>query len=301
MSLNRRTFMKTGALTMLPMFGSLTDLLADESKRQYKVGICDWSLPGYMANPKQFEVAKRLGFQGVQLAYTLAGEFSLHNKENCSLFSVAAKEQNMEIASLAAVFFNERPFAREADAELWVSDCLDVMQILQVKQVLLAFFSNGELKDKPDDQKATIEKLKRLAPKAEKLGKILAVESYLNAEEHLRIIDAVGSDAVKIYYDMQNMLNKGYDVYEDMLQLGKRKLISQVHLKDDKGRLETNNIDWPKVKKTLEKIDYVDWLIVEGAVSGNWEESQMANAAYVRKLFQIAASTVNIDKRLSMF
>ncbi|MCL2346859.1 MAG: sugar phosphate isomerase/epimerase, partial [Planctomycetaceae bacterium] len=165
--------------------------------------------------------------------------------------------------------------------------CLDVMQTLEVKQVLLAFFSNGELKNKPDDQKMTIEKLKKLAPKAEKLGKILAIETYLNAEEHLRIIDAVGSDAVKIYYDMQNMLNKGYDIYEDMLQLGKRKLISQVHLKDDKGRLETNNIDWPKVKKTLEKIDYVDWLVVEGAVSGNWEESQTANAAYVRKLFQI--------------
>ncbi|MCL2349251.1 MAG: sugar phosphate isomerase/epimerase [Planctomycetaceae bacterium] len=287
MSLNRRTFMKTGALTLLPIFGPWTGLLADEPKRQYKVGICDWNLGSAMANPKQFEIAKRLGFQGVQLSYTLDGEFSLRNKENRPLFSEAAKKQDMEIASLAAGFLNDRPFAREADAESWVSDCLDVMQTLEVKQVLLAFFSNGELKNKPDDQKITIEKLKRLAPKAEKLGKILAVESYLNAEEHLRIIDAVGSDAVRIYYDMQNMLNQGYDIYEDMLQLGKRKLISQVHLKDDKGRLETNRIDWPKVKKTLEKIDYVDWLVVEGAVSGSWEESQAANAAYVRKLFQI--------------
>jgi sugar phosphate isomerase/epimerase len=193
----------------------------------------------------------------------------------------------MEFASLAMGLLNGRPFAREADAETWVLDCLDAMRDLEVDQVLLAFFSQGDLVDKPDDQKSTIEKLKRLAPQAEKLGKILAVESYLSAEDHIRIIDAVGSDSVRVYYDIQNSTNKGYDIFKEMELLGKKKLISQVHLKDDKKRLENSTLDLKRVRKTLEEVEYFGWLVLESSVEGNWRESQTANAKFVRDLFEI--------------
>jgi len=293
MTSTRRTFLKTAAISatsatigaaVLPFH----PLFGQESKRSYKVGICDWDLRGYSANPECFAVAKELGIQGVQVSYTLDGKFTLaHNKDNRKLFMDAAKASKMEFASLAMGLLNGRPFAREADAEKWVSDCLDAMHDLEVDQVLMAFFSEGDLVDKPEDQKSTIEKLKRLAPKAEQLGKILAVESYLSAEDHLKIVDAVGSDAIKVYYDVQNATNKGYDIFKEMELLGKKKLISQVHLKDDKKRLENSTIDLKRVRKTLDEVEYSGWLVLESSVEGDWRESQAANAKFVRNLFEI--------------
>jgi hypothetical protein len=37
--------------------------------------------------------------------------------------------------------------------------------------------------------------LKKVAPKAEKNGVVLGVESWMNAEEHIRIVDEVASPA----------------------------------------------------------------------------------------------------------
>ena len=301
MTSTRRTFLKTAAigaagatigaavLPFYPLLGQETELLFGRSTgNRYKVGICDWDLRGYAASPECFAAARELGIQGVQVSYTLEGKFTLRNsKENRQLFKNAAKDANMEFASLAMGLLNGRPFAREDDAEAWVSDCLDAMDDLEVDQVLLAFFSAGNLVDKPDDQKSTIEKLKRLAPKAEKLGKVLAVESYLSAEDHLKIIDAVGSDAIKVYYDVQNSTNMGYDIFKEMELLGKKKLISQVHLKDDKKRLENSTIDLKRVRKTLEEVEYFGWLVLESSVEGDWKESQAANAKFVRNLFEI--------------
>ena len=266
----------------------MINLLGRESERGYKVGICDWNVNGFMATPGVFAAAKAMGFQGVQVSFTLDGPSAMYkSSENRKLFQDAAKNTGMEFSSLAMGLFNGQPFAREADAEIWVSDCLDAMKELDVDQVLMAFFGEGELRDKPEDQKSTIEKLKRLAPQAEKLGKTLAIETYLSAEDHLRIVDAVGSDAVKIYYDVQNMTNMGYDIFAEIELLGKKKLISQVHLKDDVKRLENSGIDLKRVRKSLEAVDYYDWLVVESAVEGDWKESQTANAKFVRNLFDI--------------
>ena len=66
--------------------------------------------------------------------------------------------------------------------------------------------------------------------------------------------------------------------------LGKKKLISQIHFKEDQCRLGDGDVNFPKVIETLEKIDYNGWLIVESSVKGDWKESHTANARYVKKL-----------------
>jgi len=285
---NRRSFLKTvGAVAAIPLLQRFPGLFAEESQKSYKLSICDWNVYGHAAKPTAFSVAKELGFQGVQVSYQPDGEFSLSQKENCQLFLEEARKAEMGISSLALGILNGRPLATDPDAEGWVSDCMDAMIAMNAKNVLMAFFSGGELKDKPDAQKSVVEKLKRLAPKAEKHGLTLSIESYLNAEEHLRMLDAIGSDAIKVYYDFQNMANMGYDIFEDMPVLGKKNLISEVHLKDDTHRLEDSPLNYPKIHDALEKVGYRGWVTVESAVVGDWKESQRANAAYAKKIFQI--------------
>ena len=77
---------------------------------------------------------------------------------------------------------NEVPYATAPETEQWVADGVEVMPKLGVKVMLLAFFSNGDILDRPDLQRQVVRRLKKVAPAAEKAGVVLGVESWLNAE-----------------------------------------------------------------------------------------------------------------------
>ena len=283
--LQRRDFLTVCGGVSALLCANTINLFGAESQKKYKISICDWDLGGVAGNPRAFEIAKGFGFDGVEVSYSPDGEFSLSKKENRKLFLDAAKKADCEISSFAMGVLNGRPLATVPEAEGWVVDCVDAMSDMNVKTVLLAFFGDGDIKDNLEARKTVIEKLKRLGPIAEKKGKVLGIESYMNAKEHLDLLQAVGCDAVKVYYDEQNMLTKEYSIYEDMELLLKEKAITQVHMKEYDARLGEGKVDFTKIKALLEKYEYSNWLVVETSVKGDWKESQESNAAYLKKLF----------------
>jgi len=256
---------------------------AEKKKEPWKIGICDWDLRA-RGRIGSFAVAKELGFEGVQVTYHPDGTDSLAVKENRPKYLAAAKENGVAIASFCIGHLNQEPLATTREAEGWVADCLEAMEEMEVEQVLIPFFGNGNMEEHKDQQPFVIEKFKRLAPIAERKKKILAIESYLTAEDHIKMIEAIGSDAVKVYYDTRNSLNVGYDIFSEMELLGTKKLISQVHFKDN-TRLGGGDIDFTKVRETLGKAGYEGWGVVESSVSGDWKESHIENAQFLKKLF----------------
>ena len=58
--------------------------------------------------------------------------------------------------------------------------------------------------------------------KAEKAGVILGIESWLSAADTMRILNRVGSPAVKMYYDVCNSTDRGYDICKEIRWLGKK-------------------------------------------------------------------------------
>ena len=281
--MKRREFLSVAAGSCFLVDAALS--FGADAKASWKVGICDWDLRA-SGRPNAFAVAKELGFEGVQVSYNPDGDDSLAVKANRAKFLESAKASDVGIASLAMGLLNNRPLATTAEAEGWVEDCLDAMVDMNVDQVLLAFFGNGDMNEKKDHQPLVIEKLKRLAPIAANKKKILAVESYLSAEDNLKLLDAVNNDAVKVYYDVRNSLNKGYDIFREIELLGKKKLLSQIHFKEDRCRLGDGDIDFPKVCETLKSIGYEGWIVVESAAPGDWKESQIANARFVKKIIR---------------
>jgi len=192
----------------------------------------------------------------------------------------------LEIASLGMGELNSKPYASDSDAEQWVSDCVDVMAKLGQHIALLAFFNKGDIKGKSLEQAEVIRRLKQVAPKAEKAGVILGIESWLNADEHLRILDAVGSPAVQVYYDVANMETKGYDIYKEIRQLG-RERICQIHAKENGFLLGKGKVDFPKVKRALDDIQWRGWLVIEAATErGKSQEAcHTLNQKYLRSVF----------------
>ena len=282
----RRDFLKmTIGAVLLADVASLFGADNNFSRASWKIGICDWDVRA-TGRLTSFVTARELGFEGVQVSYQIEGEDALAVKANRQTFLETAAATGIDITSFCIGTLNNRPLATTPEAIGWVEDCIDAMVEMSVEQVLIPFFGNADLTRNTDHFQIVVEKFKYLASVAEKNNKILSIESTLSAEEHMKMIEAVGSNALKVYYDVCNgvLYNKNYDIFHEMELLGRHKLISQIHFKENRQRLGEGNIDFEKVCSTLEQIGYDNWIVVEGSTSGEWAESQMANAQFIKNL-----------------
>jgi sugar phosphate isomerase/epimerase len=257
-------------------------LLAAPGTRRFKIGACDWSI-GKMGDPAAFEVAKQIGLDGVQVSMgTLANDMRLRQKPVQQQYKEAAQRTGLQIASLAIGELNEIPYKSDPRTIPWVNDCVDVCRALGLKTVLLAFFGNDDLRDDKAGVDEVVRRLKVVAPKAERAGVALGIESWLNADQHLEILERVGSPAVRVYYDVCNSNDRGYDIYREIRQLGKR--ICEFHFKENGSLLGQGKADFRKVRAALDDISYSGWVQIEGAVPPGQPmlESYQANCKFLR-------------------
>jgi|ERR1043166_3232740 sugar phosphate isomerase/epimerase len=271
------------ALSLAPCLTSL----AGPGSRQIKIGACDWSL-GRMANSACFQLAKEIDLDGVQVSLGSAGDdMKLRRPEVQKEFKEAASMNGVAIASLAIGELNNIPYKSDPRAEAWVGDSIDVMQALGLKVVLVPFFGKGDLSGDVEGTDEVVRRLKKVAPKAEKAGVILGLESWLSAEDTMRIMDRVGSSAVKMYYDVCNSTDRGYDLYKEIRWLGKKN-ICEFHLKENGFLLGQGKIDFKRVRDAIEEIGYQGWVQIEGSVppGGNIREAYSANCKFLRTLFR---------------
>ncbi|WP_214226366.1 sugar phosphate isomerase/epimerase family protein [Pedobacter sp. B4-66] len=285
--MNRRELLKLSAAGFsISTFGNLSELFA-ASKNVIKIGACDWSI-GKANDVEAMELGKKIGLDGVQLSMGNAGnQMHLRQKAVQQNYKAAATKFNMQFSGLALGELNDVPYKSDPRAEEWVSDSIDVARDLGVKVVLLAFFSKGDLKNDAAGQKEVISRLKRVAQKAERAGIVLGIESWLSAEEHMRIIDAVGSKSIKVYYDVCNSEQMGYDIYKEIRWLGKQGQICEFHMKENGFLLGAGKVDFKKVRSAIEDIDYNGWIQIEGAVPANQPifESYVKNLDYLHSIF----------------
>lgn len=284
---SRRVMLRRSLQTVagLSMINILQPLLASPNGRRFKIGACDWSI-GKMDDPGAFELAKEIGLDGVQVSLgTDSNHMHLRRPEVQARCKQAAKAANVEVASIAIGELNNIPYKRDPRTIPWVEDCIDVCRALGVNVILLAFFSNDDLRDDPAGVDEVVRRLKQVAPKAEKAGVALGIESWLNAEQHVEIIDRVGSKAVRVYYDVCNSNDRGYDIYKEIRRLGK--LICEFHAKENGVLLGQGKIDFKKVRKAMDDIEYSGWIQIEGAVPAGQPilESYRANCKFMRGIF----------------
>lgn len=265
---------------------SFAPLLAAPGKRRFKIGACDWSI-GKLADPASFEVARQIGLDGVQVSLgTATDDMKLRKLEVQQQFKEAAKKAGVQIASLAIGELNNVPYKSDPRTEAWVSDSVPVMQALGVNVVLLAFFGKGDLVDDSAGTDEVIRRLKTVAPRAEQAGVILGLESWLSAEATLRIMDRVGSPAVKMYYDVCNSTDRGYDIYKEIRQLGKER-ICEFHMKENGCLLGKGPVNFEKVRDAINDIGYAGWMQIEGGLPPHADLviSYSANLKFLRGLF----------------
>ena len=284
-TLNRReVIIGVSSMLVAPMVSAFGP---EDKQQRFKIGACDWSI-GQRQKFEALDLAKKIGLDGVQVSFDDIGvPTDLRSADARREYQERAKKLGIEIASLAMGTLNEHPYATDERTEQWVLDCIDTMAKMKQKVVLIAFFGKGDINGKPELQAKVIEKFKRAAPLAEKAGVILGIESWMNAADHLRMIDAVGSPAVQVWYDVANSEKMGYDIYKEIREIGKDR-ICQFHMKENASLLGRGRIDFKKVKESIDAIGWGGWLIIEGATvkEKTLEECYVHNLRYLREVFQ---------------
>ena len=107
----------------------------------------------------------------------------------------------------------------------------------------------------------------------------------------MKLLDEVGSPAVRIYFNFANALQNGRDLSAELRTLGKDR-ICQIHCTNADGYWlqDDPKIDLPGVKKTLDDMGWRGWLVIERSRKAsdprNVKANFGANAAYLKSVFQ---------------
>ena len=259
-------------------------LLAAPASRGFKIGACDWSL-GKRGDPAALDVAKQIGLDGVQIDFgTAANNMRLRTPEHQQAYREAMQRTGLVVSSLALCEMNDVPLKSDPRAAVWLDQSLDVCHAMGLPLVMTASFGSGDL---DMSQTAEIDHfvkvLRDVAPKAEKLGIIIGLENYLSADDNRKIIDRVGSPTVKVYYDVGNSTDKGRDVAQEIRALGK--LICEFHAKDGPHMLGKGRIDFRKVRRAMDDVDYSGWIQLEAAHPHGLIPDYTADAKYLKSIF----------------
>jgi L-ribulose-5-phosphate 3-epimerase len=261
--LTRRELMARAAA--IAALGAVAPRRAAAQRARFSIGACDWSL-GLRGKTDALSTAKTLGLDGVQVSMgSVDNDLQLRQPAVQRAYREATSVNAVRIGGVALDVMNQIPYKSDPRAEQWVADSIDVARAFGVRVVLLAFFEKGDLRGDAAGQAEVVRRLKRVAPKAEQEGVVLGIESWLSAQDHLRLLDAVGSPSVQVYYDLANATQMGYDILAEIRQLG-RERISEFHAKENGFLLGQGRIDFPAVRKALDDIGYTGWIQIEGAV-----------------------------------
>ncbi len=240
-----------------------------KNKRGFKLGIDDWDLK-LSGNPKAVNAAKALGLDGLLISMPFnPPQRNWGSPELIAEFNALFARTNLECASTAAMC-NKYPFISTDGAVEYVINTIKGAAAMGAKDILLPFYGNANMQSKKTKRikeecvKPLIESLKKITPIAEKLGVRIGMENSINADDNLRIIDAVGSPALMVYFDIMNFTYYGFNTVEEMKKL--KGHISQIHLKDIGHKLDSNSgkpQNMPLVFDTIREIGYDGWLVFE--------------------------------------
>lgn len=257
-----------------------------EESLPIRLGVCDWTI-GKAGEPSALALAGGLGCDGVQVSLVpKGGPLALTDPALRRAYLEACERSGVAIASFAIGDLNGVPLKSDPRAEKWLDEGIGIAAAMNVKTILVPFFGDGDLKGDTAGLDAVVAALKRLAPKAEAKGVVLAIENTLPAGDNIRILDRVQSPAVRVYYDVANSHDAGYPILDEIRRLGSR--IVEVHAKDTKDLYGKGSIDFPGVRKALEDIGYEGWLVMEGTkMPLGLEASVRYDADYLKTIFAI--------------
>ena len=242
-----------------------------------KKGCCLGMLPREMELEARLALAKKLGFDGVEPG-------TIKKKSELRKLKKAAENTGIEIIDIMNSDHWRYPLSspRKSDVARSIrcmETSLENAAALGTDCVLLVPAVVNEEVTYEEAWKRSRAAIRKLIPKARKLGVVIAVENVwnkflLSPIEFKAYVDSFKSPWVKAYFDVGNIVLYGYPQHW-IRTLGRR--IKRIHVKGFDARtrqfvsLREGTIDWPEVRKALADVRYNGWITAE--VRGGDEET----------------------------
>jgi len=263
--------------------------------QRYKVAVVD-----VMILKRQklgaFQLTKEIGADGVEVDMGSLGSRTTFDNQLLvdsirRQFLDKAKELHLEISSLGMSGYYAQSFCGRSEYLQSIQDCLTTMKLMKVKVAFLPLGVQCDLVKYPGVRDSVVRRLQIAGKMAAAEGVVIGIETALDAKDELKLLKDIGSPAIKSYFNFSNALKNGRDVSKELEILGRKNII-QIHCTDDDGVWLENNtrLDMKKVKKTLDKMKWSGWLVIERSRDAkdprNVKKNFGANTAYVKSIFQ---------------
>jgi L-ribulose-5-phosphate 3-epimerase len=262
---------------------------------RYGVGVCDWMI---LKRQKlgAFPLARELGADGVEVDMGSLGQREtfdnqLAKPEVRAQFLASAKEHGLTICSISLSGFYAQSFAERDSAERLVNEGINTARAMGVEVIFLPLGVTCDLVQHPELRPVIVRKLRSLQSLAQRQGVVIGLETSLDATAEAALLDEIGSDYVKSYFNLANALQNGRDVVAELNVLGKDRIV-QIHASNRDGFwLEKDpQVDLTKIKAALDAMGWSGWLVVErsrdAARPTDVKYNFTANAAYLKRVFQ---------------
>lgn len=270
--MNRRTFVMSAAMAVQPARG-------------LRIGVMD-GVVGKPRDPAALEVAKRLGFEGLQVTLGRAepGQpLPLADPALQARFLAVSRAQGVPLVSTYIDILHVHCLKEDPEALRRAVEGVAITERLGARILMLVFFGKCALNGRAE-MDAVVGPLKEIARHAERAGVVLGFENVIPAADNVRILDQVGSPALQVFYDIGNATNLGGWVpAEEIRALGKQR-ICQFHFKD-KGYLGAGQVDVKAAVAAIREIGFEGHIVLEtGAPSKDVESDLARNVLYLRNL-----------------
>jgi sugar phosphate isomerase/epimerase len=294
MTITRRGFVRTaaGAAALMPWAERQPRSTEGQGRsRPLRIGMTDWNL-GRRGDISKIALAREIGLDGIQVSLQFPDDGSLHLRDRAvqADFRRAALEHGVQICSLAigSPGKSRLPLHTNPAAAILLVEAVEVARSLGTNNILLPILGDSHINMKDDREVALfVAMMKEVARHAEAAGVVVALEDWISAEDNLRLLDAIGSSAVGVYYDARNIKARLHDPYGEPAKLGSR--IHQVHVKNGPRLMHEQDIlDWPRLAQEYRDIGYAGWYVLEtGSPTNDLIADTRANIEYVRRTFSM--------------
>jgi len=271
---------------------------SSSADHRYNIAASDWMMLKRQT-PGALTRASECGLDGVEVDMGPLGkrpdfENKLREDDFRTKYLEQAKSLGLELSSLAMSAFYGQPVADHPKAEQFCNDWIDLMPKIGTNVGFLPVIFKKE-----DERAAAFAKvvvlMKNVAPKAERAGITIGLNTPLDADANNKLLDNIGSPAVRIAYNCGEAIDEGRDVYAELKSLGKDRIAQVIPTLSDGVWLENDKrIDVPRLKATLDGIGWSGWLVLQRSRDASKARDVKynfgANAKYLKSIFQTAES-----------
>jgi len=266
-----------------------------QQQQQYRVAACDWMM---LKRQKlgEFQLARDINADGVEVDMGPLGKRVLFDNKLREpafqqLFRRKADSLGIAVPSIAMSGFFAQSFLERENYKDLIVDCLNTMDVMGARVAFLPLGGSGnEWKQPGEAHQEMVRRLHEVGEMALARDKVIAIRTQQDARADLALLKEVNSKGIKIYYNLQDAVDQGLCPCKELKTLGTEN-IAQIHasLTDSVTLDKDPRIDLHKVKKTLDKMKWSGWLVVERSrnaqdvrnVRGNFG----TNVAYLKEIF----------------